>query len=49
MVFGDGKGVWGREEGSSKVVNSFGRVMSGDDDDDDDNDDAEDDQKGQDG
>lgn len=26
-VFGDGKGKWGREEGSRKVVNSFGRVV----------------------
>lgn len=28
-VFGDGKGVWGREEGEIKVVNAFGRVIVG--------------------
>lgn len=37
-VFADGKGVWGWEEGDPKVVNSFGTVMSGEDDDDDDHD-----------
>ena len=32
-VFADGKGRWGKEEGSRKVVNSFGKVMEGDDED----------------
>lgn len=32
-VFADGKGAWGREEGSPKLVNSFGLVLIGDDDD----------------
>ena len=31
-VFGDGKGVWGKEEGNGKIVNSFGKVLAGDDD-----------------
>lgn len=31
-VFGDRKGAWGREEGSRKVVNSFGRVIIEDED-----------------
>jgi len=30
-VFGDGKGVWGKEEGERRVVNSFGKVIIGDD------------------
>ena len=30
-VFQDGKGVWGKEEGSVKVTNSFGKVMINDD------------------
>ena len=30
-VFMDGKGVWGREEGDPKVVNSFGKVIIGED------------------
>ena len=29
-VFGDGKGVFGKEEGDGKVVNSFGKVLVGD-------------------
>lgn len=32
VVFADGKGVWGREEGESQRVNSFGTVMTGGDD-----------------
>lgn len=28
-VFADGKGVWGFEEGSTRVVNSFGKVIVG--------------------
>ncbi|KAL8678094.1 MAG: hypothetical protein Q9186_005533 [Xanthomendoza sp. 1 TL-2023] len=35
-VFQDGKGKWGREEGSRKVVNYFGTVMIDDEDDGDD-------------
>lgn len=31
-VFGDGKGVFGKEEGETKVVNSFGKVIIEDDD-----------------
>lgn len=31
MVFGDGKGVWGKEEGEVRMVNSFGKVIIGDD------------------
>ena len=31
VVFGDGKGVWGMEEGDPKVVNSFGKVIIGED------------------
>lgn len=39
-VFADGKGAWGREEGDSKLVNSFGLVViEGDDGEDDENDD----------
>ncbi len=30
-VFGDGKGVWGREEGEVRMVNSFGKVIIGED------------------
>lgn len=30
-VFGDGKGEWGVEEGEGKVVNSFGKVIVGED------------------
>lgn len=30
-VFGDGKGVFGKEEGEIRLVNSFGRVIIGDD------------------
>ena len=30
-VFGDGLGEWGREEGIRKVVNSFGKVIIGED------------------
>lgn len=30
-VFMDGKGVWGKEEGDTKVVNSFGKVIIGED------------------
>ena len=30
-VFNDGKGVWGKEEGDPKVVNSFGKVVIGED------------------
>lgn len=30
-VFGDGKGVWGKEEGDGRVVNSFGKVIIGED------------------
>ncbi len=30
-VFGDGKGVFGKEEGEMKMVNSFGKVIIGDD------------------
>lgn len=30
-VFGDGKGVWAKEEGEQRMVNSFGRVIIGDD------------------
>lgn len=30
-VFDDGKGVWGREEGDPRVVNSFGKVIIGED------------------
>ncbi|KAL9126872.1 MAG: hypothetical protein Q9217_004153 [Psora testacea] len=32
-VFGDGKGVWAKEEGDGKVRNSFGKVLVGEDDD----------------
>jgi hypothetical protein len=32
VVFADGKGVWGREEGKSQRVNSFGTVITGGDD-----------------
>ena len=28
-MFADGKGVWGFEEGSTRVVNSFGKVIVG--------------------
>lgn len=35
-VFADGKGKWMKEEGSRKVVNSFGKVLQGEDDDEDD-------------
>lgn len=35
-VFQDGKGIWGREEGSRKVTNFFGTVMIADEDGDDD-------------
>lgn len=31
-IFQDGKGAFGREEGGGKVVNSFGKVLIGDDD-----------------
>ena len=34
-VFADGKGVWGQEEGDGKVVNEFGKVISGGDEQDD--------------
>lgn len=34
-VFADGKGLWGKEEGDGKVVNAFGKVISGGDSDDD--------------
>lgn len=34
VVFGDGKGVWEKEEGERRVVNSFGKVIIGDDEDD---------------
>ncbi len=30
-VFADGKGRWGKEEGSGKLVNSFGKVLKGED------------------
>lgn len=30
-VFADGKGVWGKEDGKGKVVNDFGKVISGGD------------------
>ncbi|KAL9048115.1 MAG: hypothetical protein Q9206_006233 [Seirophora lacunosa] len=33
-VFGDGKGRWGKEEGSHKVTNYFGTVIIGDEDED---------------
>ncbi|KAI4089456.1 MAG: hypothetical protein LQ344_005370 [Seirophora lacunosa] len=33
-VFGDGKGRWGKEEGSHKVTNYFGTVIVGDEDED---------------
>ena len=29
-VFGDGKGVFGKEESDGRVVNSFGKVLIGD-------------------
>ncbi len=35
QVFADGKGRWAKEEGRGKVVNSFGKVLQGDDDDED--------------
>lgn len=31
VVFGDGKGVWGKEEGVRRVVGEFGTVIIGDD------------------
>lgn len=34
-VFADGKGVWGKEEGDGRVVNKFGKVISGGDEQDD--------------
>ena len=34
-VFADGKGRWGKEDGRGKVVNSFGKVLVGDEDDED--------------
>lgn len=34
-VFGDGKGVFGKEDGSGRVVNAFGKVLVGDDEEDD--------------
>ena len=34
-VFADGKGRWGKENGGGKVVNSFGKVLVGDEDDED--------------
>ncbi len=33
-VFQDGKGKWGREEGSRKVTNGFGKVVISDEDED---------------
>lgn len=35
VVFADGKGVWGKEEGDGRVVNEFGKVISGGDEQDD--------------
>lgn len=34
-VFGDGKGVWGQEDGVKKVYNSFGKLIEGEPDEDD--------------
>lgn len=31
-VFADGKGKWGKEEGSARTTNTFGKVMIDDED-----------------
>ncbi|KAI9823958.1 MAG: hypothetical protein M1819_001110 [Sarea resinae] len=36
IIFADGKGQWGKEEGSKKVYNAFGLLIYGDEEDDDD-------------